>query len=344
MLPFGDLAEGQLFRVGGSVVTLGSVAAGLALFVVACLLSHLVGSFLKKVRRRGVHDVSSVYVLEKVLTYGLIVIGAVAGLSTAGLDLSSFSLFAGATGIGIGLGLQGVVKEFVSGLILVFDPTVSVGDYVEVEGGAKGVIVEIGPRATRIRTNDNLHILIPNSHLIERPLTNTTLRGDTRRIHIPFSVNYGCDRALVRDAVLAAARASPFTLPENPLRKSQVWLVSFGDSGLNFELLVWPTPDAVKRPAAMLAAYNWAIADALRAVRIGPPVPQAELRIRSVFGKEGDEALALVGARQSRRSRRAGAASAEVFAASVNDAADDLLSPDHEPDEPAPARSPPPQT
>jgi small-conductance mechanosensitive channel len=252
-------------------------------------------------------------VLEKVVTYGLVVIGAVAGLSTAGLNLSSFSLFAGAFGIGVGLGLQGVVKEFVSGLFLIFDPSLSVGDYVEVEDGARGVIVEIGTRSTRLRTNDNINILIPNSHLIDRPVINTTLHGDTRRIHIPFKVAPGADRALVRETVLNSVRDSPFTLPESPARLSQVWLVGYSEESMEFELLVWPTKEAVKRPASMQAAYLCCIVDALETAGISLPTSKLSVRL------------------QPGEAAPAAPAAAEVPPArprSVNDAAHDVMAPE----------------
>jgi small-conductance mechanosensitive channel len=339
MFSDGDLGGGELFRIGGTTVSVGGVVAGLAIFIAAWVLSRIVRHALCRVRERATREAAAIYLLEKLLTYGLVVAGALIGLSTAGLNLTSLGLFAGAIGIGLGLGLQGVVKEFVSGVFLIFDRMVSVGDYVELDQGVRGMIVEIGPRATRIRTNDNINILVPNSQLIERRVTNWTLKGDTRRIHIPFAVAYGADRAKVRDAVLEAARASPFTLPETPARRSQVWLVGFGESGLDFELLVWPTRDAVKRPAAMHAAYTWLIADALEAAGVEIPFPQTDLRLRSVFGREGDEALKALGldAAGSRRTRHPakGRADADpgVRAPPFNDAAEDVMAPPQTPDD-----------
>src|SRR5690606_28221438 len=139
-------------------------------------------------------------------------------------------------------------------------------------------------------------------------------------IHIPFAVAYGADRGKVREAVLAAARASPFTAPESEDHRCQVWLVGFGERGLEVELLVWPTREAVKRPSAMHAAYTWAIADALEAAGVETPVPQTDLRVRSLFGREGEAALSTLGlgggpsAPASPPPDRSGA---------VNDAADD---------------------
>ena len=345
MLPLdqiNQIDQGQLFRLGGSVVTVGGVLAGLAILVLAWVASRLVSRALCRLRDRSNRSAAALYVLEKLASYGLIVVGAFWALSVAGLNLSSLAVFAGALGIGVGLGLQGVVKEFVSGLFLIFDRMVSVGDYVEIGGamtgtvraeGMRGVITEIGPRAVRIRTNDNVNVLVPNSRLIEQPVVNWTLKGDTRRIHIPFAVAYGADRGRVREAVLAAARSSPFTSPETEDRRCQVWLVGFGERGLEFELLVWPTREAVKRPSAMHAAYTWLVADALEAAGIETPVPQTDLRLRSVFGHEGPEGLAALGLAAAPAAPRPAPA-----APTVNDAAEDLMHPDEEPEDEPPAR------
>ena len=331
MIDFTSLGADTLFRLGGAPVTLGGVATGVVVFVVAWALSRVVARSLGRLRERSGRSAGALYVLEKMASYGLIVLGIMSALSAAGLNLSALTVFAGALGIGVGLGLQGVVKEFVSGLFLIFDRMVSVGDYVELEDDVRGVIAEIGPRATRLRNNDNINILVPNSRFIEDRVVNWTLKGDTRRIHIPFSVAYGAKRSEVREAVLEAARTSPFTLPETETRKCQVWLVGFGESGLDFELLVWPTRDAVKRPGAMHAAYTWAIADALDAAGIEIPFPQTDLRIRSVFGHEGEDALETLGLRRGRSHAPAAArtppADPTPRAPPVNDAAEDLMTP-----------------
>ena len=330
MINLDGIADTRILGFGNVSVTLGGVITGLFIFLLALAVARLVSRALRRVRERASQKTTAaLYLLEKLASYGLVVVGVAAGLSAAGLNLSSLAIFAGAIGIGIGLGLQGVVKEFVSGLFLIFDRMVSVGDYIELDGDVRGAIVEIGPRASRIRTNDNVNIIVPNSKLIEDRVTNWTLKGDTRRIHVPFSVAYGADRGKVRDAVLAAARASPFTLPETEARKSQVWLVGFGESGLDFELLVWPTQAAVKRPAGMHAAYTWLIADALDAAGIEIPFPQTDLRLRSVFGREGDDALKALGL---------GASAPQVTerptpppTPATNDAAEELLNPGHDP-------------
>lgn len=332
------IEQSQIARIAGINLTLGGLVSAGVILLIAFAAHWLVTRSLRRVRERSDRSRQAIYLLERLAGYGIIVVGVMSALSAAGLNLSSLTVFAGALGIGVGLGLQGVVKEFVSGLFLIFDRMVSVGDYIEIEDiGIRGAIMEIGPRATRVRTNDNVNVLVPNSRFIEQPVTNWTMKGDTRRIHVPFTVAYGSDRGQVRDAVLAAARASPFTLPETEARKSQVWLVAFGDRGLSFELVVWPTRDAVKRPAAMHAAYTWLIADALDAAGVEVPVPQTDLRLRTAFGLDGEEALKRLGYGVGSPPRPTGPQSP---ARTANDAADDVMADDEAeiPEPPAPPK------
>jgi len=286
-----DASAIVLFRVGQTPVSIGSLVAALAVAFAGFVLAGVIAGALRRVRGRTVNAAPSLYIVEKVVSYGFVVAGLVTGVAMLGINLTSLAVFAGALGVGVGLGLQGVVKEFVSGLVLLFEGSVQVGDYIELDGGGRGEVKEIGPRATRIRNNDNVDILLPNAKLVEERVTIWTHKGESRRIHVPFSVAYGSDKSLVRDAVLEAARQVPFTLPETADRKSQVWLVGFGDWSLDFELLVWPELSAAKRPAAVLAAYNWAIEEALCKHGIEIPFPQQEVRLRSLFGQEAGEAL-----------------------------------------------------
>ena len=312
-----------LFAIGRTPVTLGAVIAGLMIIIVGLVLSRLTGLAIRRIRGRARYGAAALYIVERVATSGLVIIAFVAGLSTLGLNLSSLAVFAGALGVGIGLGLQGIVKEFISGLVLIFDRSLGVGDFVELEDGRRGVVHEVGPRAVRIRTNDNVDLIIPNSKFIEGPVVNWTRHGHTRRIHVPFTVAYRCDREQVREVVLAAAHSVSFTTPDTEAQKNQVWLIGFGESGLKFELVVWPTLEAVKRPATIHAAYTWAIAEALDKAGIEIPLPQMEVRLRSLFGQEDEQGLKALGLRQPAQTRASGTQPAP----SVNDAAEDVARP-----------------
>ncbi|WP_297513284.1 mechanosensitive ion channel domain-containing protein [uncultured Caulobacter sp.] len=332
--PLRTLDSFELLKLGKASVTVGGLAAGLLIVAAALFAARVASAGLRRLREKAAGDAASLYVVEKVVTYGLVVIGGVAGLSTMGLDLTSLTVFAGALGVGVGLGLQGVIKDFASGVSLVFERLVAVGDFVELPNGGRGVVHEIGPRATRIRTNDSTDIIVPNSVLVNDQVINWTLRNTNRRLRVPFVTAFGVDKEKVREAVLKAAKAAPYTSPDDAVRRAQVWLVGYGDHALKFELVVWPTVEAVRRPAAIFAAYTWLIDDALRGAGIEVPYPQRDIRLRGLFGEEGEDALTSLRLEPARRRKAKGAR-----VVSSNDAAADL---EREDPEEMPKPPPPP--
>jgi small-conductance mechanosensitive channel len=335
--PVSEVLNARLLVLGSSVVTPAALLSGAVVTAAFFVAAWLIGKLLTRMRARAKSGRTPLYLVQKLITYGLVAFGLFTGLSTVGLNLSSLAVFAGAIGVGVGLGLQGIVKEFVSGLVLILDNELHVGDFIELEAPKiRGEVREIGARATHIRTNDNVDVLVPNSRLIDGTIINWTQGGLTRRIHVPFSVAYGVDKAKVRDAVLAAARAVPFTLPESEATKTQVWMTGFGDSALTFELVVWPKLEAVKRPASMTAAYTWAIEDALRQAEIEMPFPQLDVRLRSLFGHEDAAALQTLGLKPPARVGETETSGAR------NDAAEDAVQPPVADAEPEPSASGPP--
>ena len=279
----------------GLDVTVGGLLAAALAVVGAWLLSALVRHWLTGYARRNPNaNRASLYTLSRLVQYVLLLVGVLIGLDHAGIPVSKLTVFAGAIGVGLGFGLQAIFSNFVSGLILLFDRSLKVGDFVELESGARGEVRDIKIRATRIATNDNIDILVPNSEFVTGKVTNWTLYDGSRRVRIPFGVGYGSDKETVRAAALEAAAEVPFTLANEGPRAPQVWLVEFGDSSLNFELVVWLTADATKRPGAVKAAYLWALHSALVRHAIEIPFPQRDLHLRSVLGREGEDAIALL--------------------------------------------------
>lgn len=285
-----------VLRIAGSVLTVGSVLRAILVLLIAVLAAWAVRRVTRRMQVRiGEENASAVYIGGQISRYLIVFAGIAVAISALGVDLSALSLFAGALGVGIGLGLQDIVKNFFCGIVLLFDRGVEVGDFIELEDGTNGAVTSIGARATALVTNDNVTVLVPNANLLNGKLTNWTRNRATRRIHVPFHVALGADKDLVRQAALEAANAVPFTLPEGDRHKSQVWLVAFGDASLRFELVVWPSLDAVKRPQSMMAAYCWALDDALRRHGIEIPVPRQELRIRRGEPKPEESAELNVG-------------------------------------------------
>ncbi|MEP7209757.1 MAG: mechanosensitive ion channel domain-containing protein [Alphaproteobacteria bacterium] len=287
-----DILNTKLWSLGTTTITVASVLTALAIFVAALTISWAFRKFIDRLRLRTPHvGASAFYMVGQMGRYLIVFIGVLVAASTMGLDFSSLSLFAGAIGVGVGLGVQDIFRDFVAGIVLLFDRSIEVGDFIEVETGVAGEIKAVGVRATTILTNDNVDVLVPNSRLVTGRLTNWTRNRATRRIHVPFPVAFGSDKEKVRAAALEAAQSVPFTLPDTETRKTQVWLTKFGGSSLDFELVVWPTLEAVKRPGSMMAAYSWALDDALRKYGIEIPFPQQDVRIRSFFGAEEQAGL-----------------------------------------------------
>jgi len=292
-----------LFKIGDTPVTsLGLLRVLLILFV-AWWISHLFRRGLSRIgeRREGA-NAAAVYTLGRLAHYVIIIIGLMVALASIGIDFTNFALVAGALSVGIGFGLQSIVNNFVSGLILLFERTLKVGDFIELDSGVTGMVREINVRSTLINTNDNVDIVVPNSELVSSRVTNWTLREAKRRVHVAFGVAYGSEKELVRKAVLEAADAVPYTIKHQRASEPQVWLVSFGESSLDFELVVWIKAEGVKRPAAVQAAYLWEIEGALARHGIEIPFPQRDLHLRSALGLREHEALRTLAERSARES------------------------------------------
>lgn len=284
----------EIVRFAGLQLTVGDLIAALLLMVVAIAGSRYAARMLTRYGEREGVDHASVYTMSRVVRYAMLVIGVLLALEVAGIPVSKFAVFAGALGVGLGFGLQAIFNNFISGLILLFDRSIKVGDFVELESGVHGVVRDIKIRATRISTNDNLNILVPNSEFVSGRVVNWTLEESARRMRIPFGVAYGSDKELVKLAGLEAARDVAFTLAQDGPRGPQVWLTGFGESRLEFELIVWLNAEATRRPSAVHAAYNWALHGALTRHAVELPFAQRDLHLRSVFGRTGAEGIALL--------------------------------------------------
>lgn len=273
-----------LFHVGEIPVTLGSVLTMLVIlalgFAISWFIRHLVGR-LKS--RRQFASSPAVYTLGRLLHYIIIFIAVLAAFGSIGLDFSNFALIAGALSVGIGFGLQSVVNNFVSGLILLFEGSLRVGDYVELDTGQRGVVKEINTRATIIKTNDSVDLVVPNSKFVTNDLTNWTLREPLARFRIEFGVAYGSDKEQVREAAMEAASRVDYIVHNMPSRPIEVWLVGFGDSALVFQLLAWVSKNGVRRPERVRAAVLWELETQLARRDIKIPFPQRDLHLRSGF-------------------------------------------------------------
>src|SRR5256884_2156214 len=221
-------------------------------------------------------DRSLQYAIAQVVSNIVLVVGIFIVLENSGIRLAALTVFAGAVGVGVGFGLQNIASNFISGLVILAERPITIGDRVEV-AGITGQVQQIRARSTVIRTNDNISMIVPNTKFIDSPVTNWTY-GDPRvRFRIPVGVAYGSDIAKVREALLAAGRENPNTLKDPG---PSVFLEKFGDNSIEFELVVWSS-EMSARPSRYRSDLNFAMEQKFREAGIELPFPQRDLHIRS---------------------------------------------------------------
>jgi small-conductance mechanosensitive channel len=234
-------------------------------------------------------DIGQKYALERGIGYIVLVVGLIAGLQSLGLNLSTLMVMGGAVGLGIGLGFQTVASNFVAGIILLIERSIKVGDRVEV-GELNGDVVRIGPRATWVRTNDNIDVIVPNSEFTEKRVINWTAENRRIRFSIPVGVSYGSNPNQVREILLKVAADNPDVL-QDP--KPDVIFKGFGSSSLDFELRVW-TIHRVQTPQVLKSNLYFPIFRAFGENGIEIPFPQRDLHLKSanmpiIFRREGED-------------------------------------------------------
>ncbi|MBE9118969.1 mechanosensitive ion channel [Lusitaniella coriacea LEGE 07157] len=207
--------------------------------------------------------------------YTFIFIGTIVVLQLWGLELSSLTVFAGVLGVGIGLGVQGIAKEFMSGLVIIFERPVQVGDFVEI-GDLMGTVEHISVRSTTILTLDRISVILPNSRFLEAEVINWSHRSPVSRLKIPVGVAYGSPLETVQTILLDAAKEHRDVLSQPP---PYVLFTGFGDSSLDFELMVWiiePT-----KQFRIKSDLYFLIEAQLRDRGVEIPFPQRDLHVRS---------------------------------------------------------------
>jgi len=220
-------------------------------------------------------DRSVQYAIAQIVSNIVLVLGIFIVLENAGIHLAALAVFAGAVGVGVGFGLQNIASNFISGLVILTERPITIGDRVEVAGIA-GQVEHIRARSTVIRTNDNIMMIVPNTKFIDSPVTNWTY-GDLRvRFRVPVGVAYGSDIAKVCDLLVTVADENPQTLKEPA---PTVFLDQFGENSIDFKLVVWSS-EMSARPSRYRSDLNFAIAQKFLEAGIEFPFPQRDLHIR----------------------------------------------------------------
>lgn len=228
------------------------------------ILNHITGI------NRGLREAIAI-----VIKYGFLTVGVIILLQIWGIDFSSLAILASALSVGIGFGLQDIAKNFGSGLVLVFERPIQIGDFVQI-GEFMGTVERLGARSTEIKTLDQVSIIVPNSRFLENEVINWSHRNPVSRLRIPVGVAYSSDPAVVESVLIKAGQEHPNTLA---VPAPYVFFTEFGDSSLNFELLVWIAEPA--KQVRIKSDLYFAIERSLREHNIEIPFPQRDLHVRS---------------------------------------------------------------
>ncbi len=272
-----------LFTVGTITLTAWTLAYLLILFVVMYYVTSRATRFIVyRALAKSDIELGVRIAVGSIVRYGLLTIGFIVILQTAGINLSSLTILLGALGVGIGFGLQNITNNFVSGLIILFERPIKVGDRIEVSGIA-GNVVDISMRATTIITNDEVSIIVPNSEFISGTVINWSHTSRVVRFSFPVGVSYKEDPENIRALLLEVALSTPGVL-SHP--KPDLLFAEFGDSALLFNLRVW-TSQYTDRPGVLKSVLYYSIWRKFKEHDIEIPFPQRDVHLIDSSGAEG---------------------------------------------------------
>jgi len=283
-------------QIGNMNVTVEVIVSAILVLYGSFLISWAIQAvLLQEILPRRKMELGSQLSVSRLVHYGIVFVGFLITLRVLGFGLTNLTIIGGALGVGVGFGLQAIVNNFASGLILLFERPIKMGDTIQI-GDEMAIVKHLGLRATVVQTLDNAEIVVPNSDLVTSKVTNWTLASRRVRVRIQVGVAYGSDIDKVREILLRCAKENDKVLkyPE-----PQALFLSFGDSSLNFELRVW-IDEFMDSTGEVQSELNRTINEAFREAGIEIPFPQSDLHLRSVDeaaaktlrgeGKEGDPA------------------------------------------------------
>ncbi len=273
----GQLLEVPLVQIGDTAVTLWAVLYSLILIVLfVYVVDRLRHWIVDKVLARTRMEVGARETAGAVFRYVMLVVGFIIIMQTLGIDLTILNVLAGTLGIGVGFGLQNIVNNFVSGLIILFERPIKVGDRIEV-ADVHGRVTRIGGRSVTVLTNDNIAIIVPNLKFITENVVNWSHGDEKVRFRMPIPVATGSDIRLVERLLIEAAQEVPEVLDE-PM--PGVRLLGFGEQGLSFELRAW-SHALIQRRGLLTSKVNSAVYEKFMEHNIEIPNVQRDIHIRT---------------------------------------------------------------
>lgn len=272
---FTDFLDLRLFKVGESSITVSIILTLIISITLLLIISELVRRFLvKRVLVRYKITQGTRQSAATIVKYLIIFAGMFSILQTSGIDLSAFGILAGALGVGIGFGLQNITNNFISGLIILFEQPIKVGDRIEV-GDISGDVIVISARSTTIVTNDNISVIVPNSQFIDSQVINWSHNDRNIRFNFPVGVSYKEDPEKIKAILLEVAERNTGVL-KSP--KPDVLFDEFGDSSLDFILRVWSS-DYINKPKVLKSELYYDIFKRFSEEGVEIPFPQRDIHV-----------------------------------------------------------------
>jgi small-conductance mechanosensitive channel len=282
-----DAARETLFSLDGQPFSMWAIAQLVLVLALALWFGGLVQRLLLRLAtQHGSFDRGSVLTVSRLLRWLVVALGVTVGLGIAGVPLTHLAIIFSALSVGIGFGLQTMVNNLVSGLILLGERSIRVGDFIALSSGEEGTVEDMSMRSTRIRTPDGTLVLMPNSTLVEGSVRNLTALDVAHRQRFDFSVGYGTSKAAVRDAIAAAARGIAATL-EDAQHPIEVALQNLGDVTLDFQLVVWVRNDTLMEPYRIRSLYLSAIDDTITRCGFPQPNPAYDVTLKGASPPAG---------------------------------------------------------
>lgn len=282
-----DIIKYSWGTINNPIIPIGDGISILA--IIKFLLIFIIGFSIATFYKKKITTVSANYsiatrtMLANLGYYFLVALTFVFGLKSVGIDLSSLTILVGALSVGIGFGLQNIVSNFISGIILIFEKSIQVGNIIEISTGLRGKLTQINMRSSVITTFDNIDIIIPNSTLIQNNVINLTFSDDVRRLHVPFGVAYGSDIDDVIKIIIDSLTNSSLIYIKNVADKEpRVRMTAMGASSIDFELLVWisENPNELGVGSSNMSDFLIFIYKTLQENNIEIPFPQMDVRVK----------------------------------------------------------------
>jgi len=274
--------EVPLYSTEKGTITLWTIFFMIFFLILLFYLSSKLKKFLvQRVFKRYIPELGVRQAIATIVRYVIVIIGLFIIIQSAGINLTSLTVLAGALGVGIGFGLQNVTNNFVSGIVILFERPIKVGDRIEV-GGTSGDVMSISARATTILTNDNISIIVPNSEFMSERVINWSYTDSRVRFKVPVTISYDADPKTVRQLLLEVAAENKDVL-ETP--EPTVRLQEFSENGIQYQLVAW-TASLMQRQGKLHSDINFAMHEKLKKHDIEIPYPQRDLHLKSGFPEQ----------------------------------------------------------